>query len=121
MDSIPRLESHDKSSEAHTSRSSQSPRSTALRYALAYAASMTVPVLALHVSPSTQEADRFHRYWRAWDDHLPLEVVVSPYRATLAPLANRSRWEVVEGLLPAVRGDQLGYDDRQRDLRTLTM
>lgn len=56
--------------------------------ALAYAASMQVPVLALHVSPSKGEAERFHRYWRAWGDHLPLEVVVSPYRATLAPLAN---------------------------------
>ena len=56
--------------------------------ALTYAASMTVPVLALHVSPSAEEAERFHRYWRAWGDHLPLEVLVSPYRATLAPLAN---------------------------------
>ncbi len=56
--------------------------------ALAYAASLAVPVLALHVSPSAEEAERFHGYWRAWGDHLPLEVVVSPYRATLAPLAN---------------------------------
>ena len=56
--------------------------------ALAYAASMTTRVLALHISPSTDEAKRFHRYWQAWGDHLPLEVVVSPYRATLAPLAN---------------------------------
>jgi hypothetical protein len=56
--------------------------------ALAYAASLSVPVLALHISPSQEEADRFHRYWDAWGDHLPLEVVVSPYRATLEPLAN---------------------------------
>ena len=42
----------------------------------------------IHVSPSAEEARRFHQYWRAWGDHLPLEVVVSPYRATLAPLAN---------------------------------
>jgi hypothetical protein len=56
--------------------------------ALAYAASLTVPVLALHVSPSADEAARFHQYWRAWGDHVPLEIVVSPYRATLAPLAN---------------------------------
>jgi Amino acid permease len=56
--------------------------------ALAYAASLSLPVLALHVSPSEQEAERFRRYWQAWGDHLPLEVVVSPYRATLAPLAN---------------------------------
>jgi amino acid transporter len=56
--------------------------------ALAYAASLGVPVLALHVSPSDEEAERFHRYWQTWGDHLPLEVVVSPYRATLAPLAS---------------------------------
>ena len=56
--------------------------------ALAYAASLSVPLLALHVSPSEQEAQRFRGYWKAWGDHLPLEVVVSPYRATAAPLAN---------------------------------
>ena len=56
--------------------------------ALAYAASLSVPVLAVHISPSAKEAERFHGYWQAWGDHLPLEVVVSPYRATLAPLAN---------------------------------
>ncbi len=46
------------------------------------------PTLALHVSPSKDEAKRFQRYWRAWGDHLPLEVLVSPYRSTLPPLAN---------------------------------
>src|SRR6202007_3103317 len=56
--------------------------------ALAYAASLGVPVLAVHVSPSPEEADRFRGYWDAWGDHVPLEVLVSPYRATLAPLAN---------------------------------
>jgi amino acid transporter len=56
--------------------------------ALAYAASLSVPLLALHISPSEAEAQRFRGYWNAWGDHLPLEVVVSPYRATLAPLAN---------------------------------
>ncbi len=60
---------------------------SALR-ALAYAASLNIPTLAVHVSPSDQEADRFHRYWQDWGDHLPLEVLVSPYRTTLAPLAN---------------------------------
>jgi amino acid transporter len=57
-------------------------------HALAYAASLAQPVLALHVSPTEDEADRFERSWQAWGDHLPLEVVVSPYRATVAPLAN---------------------------------
>jgi amino acid transporter len=56
--------------------------------ALAYAVSLSQPVLALHVSPSEEEAERFRRAWRAWGDHLPLELVVSPYRATVAPLAN---------------------------------
>ncbi|HZL47512.1 MAG TPA: APC family permease [Solirubrobacteraceae bacterium] len=57
-------------------------------HALAYAVSLSQPVLALHVSPSEEEAERFQRSWQAWGDHLPLEVVVSPYRATVAPLAN---------------------------------
>ncbi len=56
--------------------------------ALAYAASLQQPVLALHVSPSDEEAERFGDYWRTWGDHLPLEVVVSPYRAIVAPMVN---------------------------------
>jgi hypothetical protein len=56
--------------------------------ALAYAVSLAQPVLAVHVSPTDEEAERFTRSWQAWGDHLPLEVVVSPYRATVAPLAN---------------------------------
>ena len=56
--------------------------------ALAYAASLQVPVLAVHVSPSEEEGERFHRYWKVWGAYLPLEVVISPYRATVAPLAN---------------------------------
>lgn len=56
--------------------------------ALAYAASLQQPVLALHISPSEEEAERFRDYWRAWGDHLPLEVIVSPYRAIVAPLVN---------------------------------
>jgi hypothetical protein len=57
-------------------------------HALAYAVSLGQPVLAVHVSPTEAEAERFNRSWQAWGDHLPLEVVVSPYRATVAPLAN---------------------------------
>jgi amino acid transporter len=56
--------------------------------ALAYAASLQQPVLALHVSPTDEEAERFSDYWRTWGDHLPLEVVVSPYRAIVAPMVN---------------------------------
>ncbi len=54
---------------------------------LAYAASLGQPVLAVHISPDDAEAGRFEQYWRAWGDHLPLEVVVSPYRAIVVPLA----------------------------------
>ncbi len=55
--------------------------------ALAYAASLGQPVLAVHISPGNDEAARFKRYWVAWGDHLPLEIVESPYRALVAPLA----------------------------------
>jgi hypothetical protein len=55
--------------------------------ALAYAASLGTPVLALHISPDEAEAKRFEQYWQAWGDHLPLQVVVSPYRAIVVPLA----------------------------------
>lgn len=54
--------------------------------ALAYAASLQQPVLALHLSPTEEEAERFGDYWRLWGDHLPLEIVVSPYRAIVAPM-----------------------------------
>ena len=37
---------------------------------------------------TAEEADRFLGYWRAWGDHLPLEVIVSPHRAVVAPLVN---------------------------------
>ncbi|MBR8740356.1 APC family permease [Nocardiopsis sp. MG754419] len=56
--------------------------------ALAYAASLQQPVLAVHLSPSEEEAERMRRYWTHWGDHLPLEVVVSPYRTIIAPLVN---------------------------------
>jgi amino acid transporter len=56
--------------------------------ALAYAASLQQPVLAVHVSPTDEEAERFREYWRTWGEHLPLEVVVSPYRAIVAPMVN---------------------------------
>jgi amino acid transporter len=55
--------------------------------ALAYAASLGQPVLAVHISPGADEAARFKSYWAVWGDHVPLEVVDSPYRALVAPLA----------------------------------
>jgi hypothetical protein len=55
--------------------------------ALAYAVSLGQPVLAVHISPGDDEAARFRGYWAAWGDHVPLEIVDSPYRALGAPLA----------------------------------
>ena len=55
--------------------------------ALAYAASLGQRLLAVHISPGDDEAERFKGYWAAWGDHVPLEVVDSPYRAVVAPLA----------------------------------
>jgi Amino acid permease len=56
--------------------------------ALAYAAALSQPAFALHISPTSEEADRFLGYWQTWGDHLPLEVIVSPHRAVVAPLVN---------------------------------
>jgi fumarate reductase subunit C len=56
--------------------------------ALAYAAALGQPAFALHISPTPEEADRFIGYWQTWGDHLPLEVMVSPHRAVVAPMVN---------------------------------
>lgn len=53
--------------------------------ALAYATSLGQPVLALHISPTDEEAKRFRTYWDDWGNHIPLEVVSSPYRAVIPP------------------------------------
>jgi hypothetical protein len=54
--------------------------------ALAYAASLRHPLLALHVSTDEDQGRRFEEEWHAWGDHLPLEVLPSPYRAVIAPM-----------------------------------
>jgi hypothetical protein len=56
--------------------------------ALAYAASLGQPVLAVHISPDEDEASRFHQQWQTWGDHLPVEIITSPYRAIVAPLVH---------------------------------
>lgn len=53
--------------------------------ALAYAASLGQPTVAVHISPTNDEAERFRNYWTTWGNHIPLEVVQSPYRAIVAP------------------------------------
>jgi hypothetical protein len=40
--------------------------------ALAYAAALGRPAFALHISPTSQEADRFLGYWQAWGATCPL-------------------------------------------------
>jgi amino acid transporter len=56
--------------------------------ALAYAASLGQPTFAVHISPEEEEADRFRQEWADWGDHLRLEIIVSPYRAIIPPLAH---------------------------------
>ena len=53
--------------------------------ALAYASSSRASVLALHVAPTEEEGERFRRYWAVWGNHVPLEIIESPYRATVPP------------------------------------
>ena len=54
--------------------------------ALADAVSLRQPVVALHVSPTEEESKRFCEYWHAWGNHVPLELVQSPYRAVIPPV-----------------------------------
>jgi hypothetical protein len=56
--------------------------------ALAYAASLDQPLLAVHLSPDETEAERFRRDWATWAVPLRLEIVVSPHRALVAPLVH---------------------------------
>jgi len=56
--------------------------------ALEFAASLRAPVLALHVSTEDSDAQRFRQAWDQWGAHVPLEVVVSPYRAVAGPIVN---------------------------------
>ena len=78
--------------------------------ALAYAASLRQPVLAVHISPTEEEAERFRDYWEAWGDHLPLEVIVSPHRAIVAPLVNY----IAVAAPAAARADTDGYPPGDR-------
>jgi hypothetical protein len=54
--------------------------------ALGYAVSLSQPVLAVHISPTDAEAERFRKYWDAGGNHVPLTIVQSPYRAVIPPL-----------------------------------
>ena len=56
--------------------------------ALAYAVSMSHPTLALHVCPDPDSGVRMREYWHVFGDHVPLEIVVSPYRSLVAAILN---------------------------------
>jgi amino acid transporter len=56
--------------------------------ALAYAVSLEQPLLAVHISPDDEEAESFRHEWETFDVPLRYEIVVSPYRALVAPLAH---------------------------------
>jgi amino acid transporter len=56
--------------------------------ALAYAASLEKPMLAVHLSPDDAEAARFERQWEAFGVPLRLEILLSPYRALVPPLSH---------------------------------
>jgi amino acid transporter len=56
--------------------------------ALAYAASLEKPMLAVHLSPDEEEAARFERQWEAFGVPLRLEILLSPYRALVPPLSH---------------------------------
>jgi hypothetical protein len=56
--------------------------------ALAYAASLDEPLLTVHLSPDEEEAGRFREQWKTWGVPLRCEIVVSPYRALVSPLAH---------------------------------
>jgi hypothetical protein len=55
--------------------------------ALAYAAELNQPVLAVHLVPDQAAEDHFLEAWRAFGEPVRLEILRSPYRAIVAPLA----------------------------------
>jgi amino acid transporter len=55
--------------------------------ALAYAAELNQPVLAVHLVPDQAAEEHFLQAWRAFGEPVRLEILRSPYRALVAPLA----------------------------------
>jgi len=54
---------------------------------LAYGASLGQPLLAVHLATDETDAERFRRYWSTWGDYVPLQIIHSPYRSLIVPLA----------------------------------
>jgi amino acid transporter len=55
--------------------------------ALAYAAELHQPILAVHLVPDKDAEEHFLEAWRALGEPVRLEILRSPYRALVAPLA----------------------------------
>jgi amino acid transporter len=55
--------------------------------ALAYAAEFHQPILAVHLVPNEEAEAHFLAAWRAFGEPVRLEILRSPYRAVVAPLA----------------------------------
>jgi amino acid transporter len=53
---------------------------------LAMARSFSDSVVAVHVSDDEQEIARLRQKWKLWGDHVPLEIIDSPYRSLVPPL-----------------------------------
>jgi hypothetical protein len=53
---------------------------------LALARSITDNVIAVHISDEEKEIERLRTKWEAWGNHVPLEIIESPYRSLVRPL-----------------------------------
>jgi amino acid transporter len=53
---------------------------------LALARTLSDQVIAVHISDDPDEIARLKAKWEAWGDHVPLEVIESPYRSLVRPL-----------------------------------
>ncbi len=53
---------------------------------LALARAISDTVIAVHVNDDKEAIERLRTKWEAWGDHVPLELIESPYRALVRPL-----------------------------------
>jgi amino acid transporter len=53
---------------------------------LALARSVTDNVIAVHISDDEKAIERLRTKWEAWGNHVPLEIIESPYRSLVRPL-----------------------------------
>jgi hypothetical protein len=53
---------------------------------LALARTLSDEVIAVHINDDPDEIARLRAKWEAWGNHVPLEVIESPYRSLVRPL-----------------------------------